>query len=196
MKKLKLKLTGNAPLLMHSDIVADPLNPQTIELRKYTGNKKKTVADHLKIAELEWYAGLYLNDSDQVVIPANNVYRMLIEGLRRRKLGKKGEAAVFFDVQAFELKHNGPKDLAELYANKAFVDRRTVGNKQVRVMRTRPVFKQWSLTVGLTVDDDEIDPDDIIRGFEDAGRYVGLCDFRPRHGRFDIEVVKGGRTHV
>ena len=66
---------------------------------------------------MEWYAGLYLNDSDQVVIPANNVYRMLIEGLRRRKLGKKGEAAVFFDVQAFELKHNGPKDLAELYAN-------------------------------------------------------------------------------
>ena len=58
----------------------------------------------------------------------------------------------------------------------------------VRVMRTRPIFRQWEVPIELTVDTDEIETRDIIQGFEDAGRYVGLCDWRPRHGRFDVKV--------
>ena len=127
MEKIKLTLVGNTPLIMHADITADPLHHQTIELRKYTGNKKKTEADHNKIAELEWLACLYLNEQEEICMPAGNIFRMLIEALRRRKLGKKGEASVFFEGLDFKFKYDGPTNLNELYADKQFVFRKSVG---------------------------------------------------------------------
>jgi len=57
-----------------------------------------------------------------------------------------------------------------------------------RVMRSRPVFPQWSAIV--TVNYHSLSADQILQIAERAGSVVGLCDWRPRHGRFTAELVK------
>lgn len=56
-----------------------------------------------------------------------------------------------------------------------------------RVMRTRPIFRSWSCAVDIDFLPDQINQRDIVEFVEVAGRIIGLCDWRPKFGRFEIE---------
>jgi hypothetical protein len=56
-------------------------------------------------------------------------------------------------------------------------------------MRVRPMFREWSIEFDYAYDETELDEQSVITAAEIAGRLVGLCDYRPRFGRFDVEVV-------
>ncbi len=189
MAEITLRLCGIAPLIMHADTLADPLHPLTKEFKKLTSQKNKTDAVHEEIAYREWMAGLYTDDDGAVVVPADNVMRCLVEGMQRRKLGKKTKAAVFAMAPWFKLEHEGPLSVEALYETdgRRFVYRKNVGNQRSRVVRVRPIFRQWKLVVSLDVDTDEVTVEDVTSGMEAAGRYVGLCERRPMFGRFEVE---------
>jgi len=53
-----------------------------------------------------------------------------------------------------------------------------------KIMRTRPRFDQWNIVFNLRYDDTKIDIDTIVNAMEYAGQYVGLCDSRPKYGKF------------
>lgn len=57
---MKLRLTGIAPLLMHDNKAANPLNPYAKAMKALTGKRKKTDDDLAEIARIEWEAGLYI----------------------------------------------------------------------------------------------------------------------------------------
>lgn len=54
------------------------------------------------------------------------------------------------------------------------------------VMRTRPRFDNWELEFKLTYATDIIDEDIVDGALELAGQVIGLCDWRPRFGRFTV----------
>lgn len=188
MKKIKLTLKGSAPLLMHNERLANPRDEHAVRLKALTSQRKKTPELSDQIARAEWFGGLYEHDG-RVVLPADNVLAALKEGARKRKLGRQAEAGVFATQRYFYLEYDGPTDLEALWADGRFLDFRSVGIGQRRVMRARPRFDEWSVTVELAFDPEIISGEDVIEALETAGLTVGLCEKRPQFGRFSVDVA-------
>ena len=55
-------------------------------------------------------------------------------------------------------------------------------------MRTRPIFREWGLEFTAHYDSQLINKDSLVEFVEAAGR-AGLCDGRPRFGRFEVVKV-------
>ena len=55
---------------------------------------------------------------------------------------------------------------------------------RAKIIRTRPRFDQWNITFNLMYDEEKIDIETIVNAMEYAGNYVGLCDSRPKYGKF------------
>ena len=142
------------------------------------------------IEKLEWYGGLY--EQDGVVIqPTSKVRKCLVNTARMSKLGKAVERAISFSTLNVPLDYDGPKDIDELFKLKQFHSRLSVGVRGKRIMRTRPQFMPWGLTLeGLFVEDAGLNEDEFISLCELAGTVEGIGDNRVNgYGRFDTKVV-------
>ena len=180
----KFRIEGIAPLIMHNGQTRDPLNPFSKAMKSITSKRKKTDEDYKTLSDLEWKAGLYVNEEKKVIIPAINLEACIINGAKKSKLGESFKAALYVEGDAI-LDYDGPKDISAL--EKDMNHRLTVGvkvNRGSAIMRTRPIFKTWAVTFTVSYADDVINPEQIISAIKDAGRLVGLGDWTPRHGRF------------
>jgi hypothetical protein len=185
----KFKLTGVAPLLMSNGRKADPMWFRTKALKELTQQKKKTEELQMQIRELEWYAGLYEVDG-VVVLPSDMILSGIIGGAKKHKNGNEAKAGVFETDPFFPLQYAGPKkDLAALYADGRFVDCRGVAQNMKRIMRTRPIFRDWSVEVSVSFDDEVIEQLTIKQALDQCGMLIGFGDFRPRYGRFTVETL-------
>jgi len=185
-EELTIKIEGVAPLLMHNGQLANPLNPLVKEMKVHTSQRKKTDETHIEISRLEFKAGLYLNAKGQVIIPSEVIESCLIDGAKKSKLGKQFKSAICVTEDAL-LNYGKPQTVEQMWAKPAeFVDVRSVKVGQARVMRTRPIFRNWSIEFELLFDSDQVNAENILGAVCDAGKQVGLCDFRPKFGRFQI----------
>lgn len=184
----KAVLTGTAPLMMHNERLANPKDPHTRALKALTSVKKKTDETLDEIQKVEWVGGLYEKDG-VVVLPAANVLAALKNGAQKLKRGKDISSSVFSTEAFYPLNYSGPKDLDKLYADGRFNDYRSVGVNRARVMRSRPVFPQWSAQIDFDFDHDVIDADTIAQALAIAGKQIGVCEHRPQYGRFSLEVL-------
>lgn len=189
---LKIKLTGLAPLLMHSEQLVDPTNEHTKRISALAKKAKaaKTEAAYYQLKRAEWEGGLYLNAKGLPCIPASNILAALGDGARKSKLGKQAKSGVFCEVPDFLLEHKGPKKLDDLF-DAGFSDYRGCKVGQARVMRCRPKFAEWSVTADLVYIPEVLPREAVLGALETAGLMCGLGDYRPQHGRFSIEVLKG-----
>ena len=183
-----IKGRPGVPLIMSNKQTADPLNPFTQELKKLTGlhAKKKTEAVHRNIAKLQYRASFYLNENEQVVMPAANLEGLIRSGSTKSSKGKDVKAFVLVPEDALLL-YEGPKSIEKLYANPAFVSHELIPSRQGMVSVTRPKFLDWSITFDIQIDTDGIDVDFVREALEYAGRAKGLGAGRPRAGRFTVE---------
>ena len=179
-------LKGISPLLMHNSGGVNPIDPINKAKKKISGKRNKTDEDYEKLARLEWESGLYLDADEKVIIPGENIEAMLIMAGKKHKLGPKCKAGIICDGD-FKLTYDGPKALEKLYKDGRFTDTRVVRIMRASIMRTRPIFRVWSLDVEIMYRPDELDENQIQDILETAGGIIGLCDYRPRFGRFEIE---------
>jgi hypothetical protein len=188
-KVYRVTIEGAVPIVMHNGQTADPLNSYSKAIKAISGKRKKVDDDYEKMAALEWEAALYVDSSDErrpVIISGHVVESCIVAGAKRSKMGPAAKTALYVDGDA-----------------KFFVDGKTVGMDDIkskpeyrlatpvkvgmaRVVRTRPFFKKWSAEFALNVMDDVANEDDVRSWIRDAGLYVGLCDWRPRYGRFKV----------
>lgn len=196
MEQLTLHFIGESPLLMHRPVLVNPLDGRTKEVKKYTGKRKKTQEDHEIIMRLEWEAGLYHDPQIGPYLPGVNVETCLRDSGKITKLGTAVTRGVIVPDDKLSLLYDGPRGngngVQELWdAN--YKDYRVVGNQQNAVMRCRPCFKPnsaaWQLKVPLFVEPSIIDPTEVIDIAKRAGLMIGLGDYRPRFGRFKVEVA-------
>lgn len=153
-----------------------------------TGKRKKTDADHEEMARLEFLGSLYLNEKGVPVIPGDLVTAMICESSKAQKLGKVFKAQVFSNG-LFPLEYKGPKTAKTLWEDPSFRDVTGVVIQRNRIMRTRPKFTEWAVDVVVDYFDG-VEREEVIAAMERAGALVGLCDWRPRYGRFEVEVLK------
>ncbi len=188
-EEVRVKAIGEPPgLLMHNPRLADPLDEYAKMLKKISGKRKKTEEDHIKMGNVEFIGGLYLDDDDRPVLTADIIQATFINGAKNWKLGKValGAIQIFDDVP---LKFAGPKDVQKRLEDPSCRLRKSVRVGQTRIIRTRPLFRDWSAEIPIMVDTARIEREQLIDIAEYAGRIVGFGDWRPRYGRFSVEVL-------
>lgn len=184
---LKFKITGVAPLLLHNGRLADPLDPITQAIKKISGKRNKTDADHLEMSRLEWLGSLY-RENGNIVLPGYVVEAGLINGAKKIKRGESAKAGMFCEKD-FPIQYDGPKDVDELWKDENFRLKAGVRVQRARCMRTRPKFDPWSAEIEVTFDDQILNAGEIEEFVRICGNQLGLCDWRPRYGRFVAEKV-------
>ena len=189
MKNLLVTWKGTTPLIMHSCQCVNPLHPIAKELKKYTSKRNKTDEDLKKISDLEWESGAYWKDGLGLYIPGENVEATLINGAKANKKGKDIEKYV--DVCDLYIPFNYGENLTkeELIQSFEYRDTRVMTVQRSKILRTRPRFDQWTISFKITYNEEKIDLETIINAMEYAGNYVGLCDSRPKYGKF-VAIVE------
>lgn len=185
MSFIKCKIEGSRPLLMHADVFADPLNELTKRHKLLTAKRKKTDEDHIEIAKSEWRSSLYLAGDESVIIPTTIVEAALIGAAKLSKLGTLFKRSVEVVGLEIPLIYNGPKSIESLW-DKKFYDARSVKVGAAKIMRYRPRFNEWSLEFIIQFDEKNIDAHDVKKALIEAGTQIGICDYRPKFGRFDV----------
>lgn len=192
--KITLTLTGTSPLLMHNPQMVDPEFELNRQIKAITSKRKKTDDDLKQVERLEWYGGLYTmqNGHGPVISqPSAKVRKCLINTGKISKMGKMVERALSFAELDVPLVYDGPTDIDKVFADSRFHSRLSVGIGNKRVMRVRPKFFPWALSLsGLFVEDAGLNWDDLERMVELAGLVEGIGDNRVNgYGRFIGKVV-------
>ena len=193
-------LTGISPLLLHSGQAIDPLNHYAKEMKRVSKKRQKTDEDQAIIGRVEWFMSIYhdgavdeLADGEikadpnaRIVIPAPSLEAMIVAGGKKLKLGNQVKSGVIVENDA-QLIYDGPKDINELHAAGNHTHRVPARVGTARVMRTRPIFRVWSVNVSITHDESVLDESELFSILKAAGQLVGIGDWRPRFGRFTVE---------
>jgi hypothetical protein len=188
MEVIEVTLKGVAPLIMHNIQLADPKNPFTKRIKEVSSKKKKSETDFEAMSRLEWEGGLYLNADQKIIIPGRVIESTIYTAASSiMKTGRKIFKSSVFVFDDSVLEYQGPKDIEKLYDNPNFVFTTAVRVQNSRIMRTRPIFPSWSVKVAISYFTSEINEDQVIQAVVYGGRLVGLCDFRPRYGRYELE---------
>lgn len=193
-KYIDVSLEGRTPLIMHSGQTSDPLNPFAKKLKAISSVRKKTDDHHAAMGEIEWEAGLYWSDDMGLYMPSENIFAMLIKAAKRLKLGQQISAVSVDDAIGFPIQTKNSKNKDALKADENTWFRKAVCVQRARVIRTRPIFRSWSLDFTLELDTTMLQPEQVQQILDVAGKSVGLGDWRPGspsspgpYGKFTVE---------
>ena len=217
MKRYEIKLTGVAPLIMHSDNIE--WAGHLARWREDPSNKALSVAGDDRSPAFSWLGSMYHDDA-VVAIPADNLMRCFMEGGTQVIVpgGRSGKTfksqtqsgmlvvdefwPLFVDGKTIDvkplLKLSGVKDFdthlkaANNSGFSLFIKRAKIGkSKHVRV---RPRFERWSSNGVLQVWDEQLTLPILRKIVQISGMYKGLCDWRPSSstpgpfGRFEADL--------
>jgi len=188
METLNVTFKGISPLLMHSCVGVNPTHPLTIEKNNLTRKKKKTEDDLVRILDLQWLLGVYHDEAIGPYIPAENVEATLRESAKKTKQGKLVTLGVYASPDRIPLIYDGARDIETLCQDINFRDVKIVRIGQARVVACRPRFNHWSCNFTLDFDESVIDRADVVEIIKRAGAQIGICDYRPRYGRFEAII--------
>jgi hypothetical protein len=192
-------ITGDSPLIVHSNCTVDPLHPLQKRIKAITdiGSKKMTESDYETLYRLKWEAAIYYGADVGPFIPGDNIQKLIREGGARSRKGKDIERACVVMEDRIPLQYAGPRDMEGLYADKRFVFIKPVkpSSSGGTVMSARPIFQSWALTFSIAVNTDLINIGDVETALMRAGAEVGLGNWRPRYGRFHINSINGKAVH-
>lgn len=202
MEQIKLKLVGETPLLTHNNRLANPLDRYSQEMSKKSGKRKKTIEDIWELARIEWEGGLYLYDGE-IKLPNRVINKCFERGATKQKNGMLWKSGCIVQDDYCPLKYAGPTIKVGSSGNipnpeldkffKKYLMQTMVRVGQATILRSRPEFSDWSLETTILFEPAVINKESLIQAAKDAGRLVGLCEWRMEkggvHGRFTVEVI-------
>lgn len=182
--RAEVTIKGTRPILFHR------YNVDAIAIK--AGEKKGSKAK--KSDDIETY--VYLTEDGKLAVPGINFHSALVAAAKFKSDPRSPRASA---KELFKCGVIPTDDLVPFgsgVANWDFIDRRRVRVQNSYITRERPgLAKDWELTFGVDVSLPEyITPDFLLDVANDAGRFCGLCDFRPIFGRFQVSgfrVVDG-----
>jgi hypothetical protein len=183
-KSLKIRLTGVSNLLCHNGQLADPLNEWSKKIKNVTSKRKKTDADYEEIARLEFYGGMYLDESNHPCIPGEVIEAVIISGAKKQKMGTQAKAGIYC-IGNWKLQNGGAdlSDLEKLWTSGKYHLTKGVSVGTATTMRTRPLFKlPWSVECEINYEDSLVNESHILQFLNAEGVAIG--DWIPKFGRF------------
>lgn len=167
MVKYKIKVIGKAPLLMNKFSVEE----------KTTSRAKKVY-----VAEDEAEKKTYRTEDGKLFLPSTHFKASMVKAATDFKMtGRKSykeyiKAGLFIDETEIVL----DQQKYEIFTCPVVIQR-------ARVMSWRPMFKEWSCEFTIEIADEMLNITDVKQILEAAGRFKGVGDFRPEHGRFIVK---------
>lgn len=185
---VRVKISGVRPLLMHSARAANPLSKEAKASKAISSKRSKVDSDHERLAELDWRNGFYHDSEFRPVITADCLQGCFIEAAKKLKLKKTAQSGIIVTDDAL-LVHDhpaGPKATVEDFwkTGGKYIDARGVRVQTSRVIRYRPRFDIWAAEFQADLYD--LDASVFAQICQIAGRSIGLCDYRPRFGLFEV----------
>lgn len=190
---LKVQLIGKNAIILHNGQTADPRNHFSKAIKEISSKRKKTDADLDQLALIEFMAGLYVIDDD-IVVPDYVLEPTFVAGAKKSKSGVQAKTGIFVTKNA-SLEFDGKPDVINYDTLKELFEggkhHLSIGVKvgTSKVIRTRPCLRNWSCVVDLEFDTEFVNRSQVLGFVRDAGRQVGLCDWRPKYGRFEVEEL-------
>jgi hypothetical protein len=188
---LEVEIIGLNSILQHNIQLADPTNEFARKMKAISGKRTKTDADLLALRELEIAGGVYWSDSTGVYIPCDWLETCIIDAARKRRLGKDVQAGVQVVEDRLALVYEGMdkvETFRDIVSNASLHFVRGVRVGKARVMRARPIFRGWSTKATIAFDPEAINRQTLIELLDVAGSRIGMGDWRPKFGRFNVEV--------
>lgn len=186
MYAVSCKIVGIAPLIQNRFPMPD------LENMSKGGRKSTGGVDYTQ----EWREKFYSDGSGQIYQPASHIEGALVKAAVNFKVaGKRGKSykdlfSANVIVDPINIPHVGftvPEALSTDADQPLYIDMRPVIVQRARVVRMRPAFKSgWELEFEISVTDDEIQPGLVQDVLTLAGKTVGIGDYRPKFGRFNI----------
>ncbi len=183
MKKIEVVIEGTGEgLLMHS---AQGMVQQAV--KKNPAKSYNPEEDAEKVA--------YRNDNKELYVPSRCLKACILNAAAWLKVGKKSLKPIIAGCTRIEpseiiLMNKKGKNLKEYK-----IDMRPVVIQRARIMRARPLIKEWQLKFDIIYDDQLLgstpqELESIKNILEDAGKRIGLLDNRPQkygeNGTFQV----------
>lgn len=184
----EMRLTGTRTLLMHNARLSNPLDPYAQAMKAVHSKRKKTDDDYRELAKREWLGSVYFDAGVGPYVPGENIERMLLDSAKITRNGMDIKRGVMVETDLNVLEYAGSRDPEKLCTDENYRLMASVKVGVQRVMRCRPAFRTWSLSASGVLDESILNPEEFRAIVERAGRLVGLGDWRPRYGRFTVEV--------
>jgi len=172
---IDVEIRGVKSLMMHSP--AAMLKPKS---------KKVKSSEH--DPEQEAKEGLYLNEKGEIGVPSFAVLSAMRKAATQLKKAGSGKKTLKdFVFSGLEI----TPEFIVLPNQKYEIDIRPVVIQRARIMRARPIFKDWGLKFQILIRDEQTwDAGTVRQVLEEAGKYQGLLEFRPLYGQFEIVSMK------
>jgi len=196
--KAQISLEGTTGLVLDNIDTADPENAIAQQIKQITDKDEMTHEDRQRKDWLAYHGALYLDASKHLVMPYRCIKRALRSGAfltGGTSLSGKMDAGVSASALEFPLGYTGPEDPARLYEDDRFKLRLMVNKnpsgKKAMVPSVRPILPDWSLQFTLTVFNEIIGWERLVRAIDATGTSVGIGNARKLgYGRFNAQVTK------
>lgn len=161
--------------------------------------KKQAKEDPIEIERNTWREKLYFDDNKQVFIPGENIHAAMEEGCRYwgRKIPGEGNKTytdvIHSSVVVESLMLNITKDSDKIVPFGKMVNGNPSKGKKSgsKVYKIRPLLRPWEGKFVMSVFDARLTVFVLKTIISYAGAYKGLCDWRPRYGRFTLMDLQG-----
>jgi len=193
--KIKLTIQGTTPLLMNRFTDANEIALSSGTSATFKGDK----GTPREQAELKRYA----DQGGNLYIPGPNIFACIIAAGTFHKAGKSKlttlrtsliPAGLMVDDLVCQLHNDDGEPLTEWEVDSRSVVIPSTGG---RIMCHRPRVDKWATTITLDVDTTMFSPALVRAIVDDAGKKIGLGDFRPaRKGPFGRFVVSHWEADV
>jgi hypothetical protein len=211
---LRALLTGLPPgHIMDNGDRADPRDPIAMERVRLTGTRAKdrTSQQIDTLEDLDYIGGINSTEPGTVTIEDDQIQiegfgnlclttaaveSMLLNAATMFRLGTKAKTAFLLEGPYCLLLDGKPAKVTDIFEDRLkYRIRRRVhtgtGTKRNWIVINRPLFREWSAVIDINYFPKSLDRHQVERILEGAGIYQGIGSYRPKYGRFDVEILTG-----
>lgn len=170
MKKVNVKIKGIVPLLQNRFVGEEE-----------AASQRTGVIDRSE----EWREALYFDEKIGIYEPSEHIWGAMIKAASNFQIPGRGKktykdlikSGIVIEPDKIPLGKREPDE----------IDKRPVVVRGCRIIRQRPMMKEgWELSFTITILDEQLQPEVVKAILEHGGKYVGIGDYRPRFGRFEV----------
>jgi len=176
-QELNIKITSISPLLMNN------IN----SMFKAKEKPARTKHEDWEQGQEMFLARMYA-EGDRLVLPSRIAKGILKEGAKGSGIKQPGKRSGYADlVQSVVFIPEGlvlDQTVSDVVREQAFVGM----NGTKKVLRVWPKLVEWSGNLKIIIaDEKQFNPDILREILEFSGRFIGVGDYRPEFGRFEIK---------
>jgi hypothetical protein len=178
---IDVTIAGTKPLLMHSTYA------MTLPKTKKVKSSEHNIEEEAALC-------LYFGENKQIAVPGFAILSAMRKAATQLKKGGAGKKTLK-DFVFSGLQIN--PEMIILTPQEYEVNVQMVRIGTARIPRARPLFRGWSLKFQIGIVDEQTwDAGTVRQVLEEAGKYLGILDFRPLFGTFEVVEMKVGNKVV